>query len=100
MKTIFIIGIIIVIGYLAYNYFIKYPYRYIGYFYPSIENMDKWVESEPLSSVDECRDWVNGMINQYNLADSDNYDYECGKDCYKGDPYSQGVKYTCHTSED
>ena len=98
MKTIFTFVIIIFFGFLIYSFFFKYPYRYVGYFYPVKENMDKWVESKPLSSIDGCRDWVNEMINKYKVYDTENYDYECGKDCYKGDPYNQGVTYTCHSS--
>ena len=40
------------------------------------------------------------MADEYGVSYSGNYDYECGKDCYKGDPYYQGVKYTCHSSVD
>lgn len=77
-----------------------YPYRYVGYFYPSIDNMENWVESEPLNSLGECRLWAEDMADNYNTIIDNNYDYECGKDCYKGDPYNQGVTYTCHTSTD
>ena len=98
MKLIFSIIIIGVVGYFVYNQFFKYPYRYVGYFYPNIDNMDKWVESDPMGSVNECRDWANEMINKYKV-ESGKYDFECGKDCYKGDPYNQGVTYTCHSSE-
>ncbi len=100
MKAIISIIIIFLVGYFIYSQFIKYPYKYVGYFYPSIDNMDKWVESEPLGSVDECRDWADEMVDEYHVASSDNFDYECGKDCYKGDPYNQGVTYTCHSSVD
>lgn len=84
--------LVVVAGWFIYTQFIKYPVRYIGYFYPNTENHDHWIESQPLSSIDDCRNWVNTQIS------NNNYDYECGKDCYKGDPYSQGVNYTCKTS--
>ena len=100
MKTVVTIAIIILLGNLTYNRFIKYPYRYVGYFYPSIENLNNWVESKPFGSVDECREWADAMADEYKVAYSGNYDYECGKDCYKGDPYGQGLTYTCHTSVD
>ncbi|OGM28392.1 hypothetical protein A2801_02565 [Candidatus Woesebacteria bacterium RIFCSPHIGHO2_01_FULL_41_10] len=100
MKAVISIVVILVIGYFVYNQFIKYPYRFVGYFYPNIENMDKWVESKPLGSVDECREWADEMADEYGVASSGNFDYECGKDCYKADPYNQGVTYTCHTSVD
>lgn len=99
MKVIVCIIIILIAGYFLYNNFLKYPYRYIGYFYPDIDSLDKWVESEPLSNIDECREWIDDMANSYGTANSGNFDYECGKDCYKGDPYNQGVTYTCNSSE-
>lgn len=98
MKKLLVIAVVALFCFLIYRLFFKYPYRYVGYFYPDIENMDKWIESEPLESVNSCRDWVNEMINKYKVYESSNYDYECGKDCYKADPYNQGVTYTCHTS--
>ena len=27
---------------------LRYPYRYVGYFYPDIENLNEWEESDPL----------------------------------------------------
>jgi len=91
----YILGLIflIIIGWFIHQRFIKYPVRYVGYFYPDTENYDSWVESQPLKSIEGCRDWVNTQI-----SNSDDYDYECGKDCYKGDPYNQGVNYTCNSS--
>ena len=100
MKSIFTIIVFVVLGYFLYSRFIKYPYRYVGYFYPSIDILSEWVESEPIGSVDECREWAEEMADEYEVAYSGNYDYECGKDRYKGDPYYQGLKYTCHTSVD
>lgn len=100
MKVIISIILVLVISYFLYNTFIKYPYRFVGYFYPNIENMDKWIESEPLGSIEECREWADKKADEYRVASNSNFDYECGKDCYKGDPYNQGVTYTCHTSVD
>lgn len=104
MKTILATIVIFTIGYFIYSHFIKYPYRYVGIFYPNAENLNKWVESEPFGSADECREWAEEMADDYiyslGLAYGGNYDYECGKDCYKGDTYSQGVTYTCKTSVD
>jgi hypothetical protein len=97
MRNVLITAVLILLGFFAYRQFIKYPYRYVGYFYPDIENMNNWVESQPLGSLNSCHNWVNEMINKYRVYDN-NYDFECGKDCYKGDPYGQGVIYTCHTS--
>lgn len=96
-KLIIILLIVIftLIGRAIYFQFVKYPYRYIGYFYPNIDNLEYWDESGPVSSVEECKEWVNTMIVKYNAI---NYDYECGKDCYKGDPYDQNNQYTCRTS--
>jgi len=66
--------------------------------------MEKWDESNPLPSLDACRNWVDEMTDYYfdqdKNFDIDNFDYECGKDCYKGDPYLQGVTHTCRTSDD
>jgi hypothetical protein len=91
-----IVGVIFVlICCLIYSRFAKYPYRYIGYFYPNIDNMEYWDESGPVTSVEECKEWVDKMVVKYNAT---NYDYECGKDCYKGDPYDQNNQYTCRTS--
>ena len=105
MKILLAIIIVIYSGYLLYTNFIKYPYRYVGYFYPDIENLEYWVESKPFKSVEACKEWVDEVVDQYAdiLAASGkeydyNFDYECGKDCYKADPYNQGVTYTCHTS--
>jgi len=100
MKAILIIGILIFVGHWGYKNYVQYPYRYVGYFYPNINNLNKWVESEPMSSVDECREWADEMSDEYGVASSGDFDYECGKDCYKGDPYSQGLTYTCNTSVD
>lgn len=100
MKAILVIIGIVVFGYFFYGKFVKYPYRYVGYFYPDVNYMEKWVESEPMSSVDECQEWAEEMADRYKVAFNGNYDYECGKDCYRGDPYKQGVTYTCHTSVD
>lgn len=100
MKAIILLGIFLFIGYWGYKNYIKYPYRYIGYFYPSVDNLSNWVESEPLGSVEECREWADAMSDEYDVASSGNFDYECGRDCYKGDPYNQGLTYTCNTSVD
>jgi len=97
---IIVIIILVVMGNFLYKRFIKYPYRYVGYFYPSIYNLNKWVESEPFDSVEECRDWADGMADHYGVAVTADYDYECGKDCRKGDEYNQGVKYDCYSSVD
>jgi len=94
MKLVFAVIALLFAGWFIYNSFLKYPVRYIGYFYPDKSNMEKWIESPPLSSVDACRDWVNTQIKDENQ----NYDYECGKDCYKGDPYNQGLTHTCNSS--
>jgi len=98
MRNVLIIVLLVFSGLFIYRQFFKYPYRYVGYFYPDIENMDNWVESKPLGSLDSCRGWVNEMINKYKVYDSSGYDFECGKDCYKGDPYNQGVTHTCRSS--
>lgn len=82
-------------GFQLYKYFLKYPYRYVGYFYPDIENMEYWDESGAFGSVNECKEWVDKMVVKYKAT---NFDYECGKDCYKGDPYDQNNLYTCRTS--
>lgn len=100
MKAIIVLGIFLFVGYWGYTNYIKYPYRYVGYFYPSINNLSKWVESEPMNSVEECREWADEMSAEYGVASSGSFDYECGKDCYKGDPYSRGLTYTCNTSVD
>lgn len=100
MNKALIIGIILFFLYLIYRNFIKYPYRYVGYYYPNLENLNAWVESKPFKSVEDCRYWAEGMADRDGVAYSGEYDYECGKDCYKGDPYSQGVTYTCHSSVD
>ena len=75
---------------------------YVGYFYPSIENHDIFVESDRLGSMDECRDWVNSQIAIYSNKgydfDRQSYDYECGVNCREGDDYNQGTKFTCKSS--
>ena len=40
------------------------------------------------------------MEDKYTLNNNNYTDYECGKDCYKGDPYFQGNTYTCNSSLD
>ena len=93
--------VVFILFFIAVNFIIhqlRYPYRYVGYFYPDIENLNEWEESDPLRSLDECREWVGKMVSAH--GHNRDYDYECGKDCYKGDPYNQGVTYTCETSTD
>jgi len=100
MKNIFVILIFIAIGYFIYRNFIKFPYRYVGFFYPNIDNMEKWIESEPFNTLESCREWAAEMEDKYTFNSNNYTDYECGKDCYKGDPYFQGVTYTCNSSLD
>lgn len=76
MKTssIFILGAVI-IGFIVFSN----NDSWIGFYYPDANNLDKWVQSDKLDSLDECRDWVDGMV----LAryQDTNSDYECGQNC-------------------
>jgi len=76
---------------------------YIGYFYPDTNIDDRFIESDPLYSLDECQRWKNSQISIFEKVgyyDEGNrtWDYECGVDCREGDDYNQGTKYTCKGS--
>ena len=94
---------IVFIIFFAQSYYknnIKYPVRFVGYFYPVYGETSKFIESEPLKTIEDCRDWAEDQADNYGGSGYSNYDYECGKDCYKGDPYGGGVIHTCKTSVD
>jgi len=98
--VLFIVGIsLIVFKFIKNN---SYPVRYIGYFYPYYGKTEIFLESTPINTIEECREWVEVQYDNYQYKDTDSkdYDYECGKDCYLGDKYSAGVNYTCKTSVD
>lgn len=97
MKNIFAIVVVIIISILIHNLLFNNNIKYVGYFYPDKENMEDWSESDPLNSLTECQDWVNNMIDLYEISDENQYDYVCGKDCKKEDAYNQGVSYTCRS---
>ena len=86
---------------------IKKPIIYVGYFYPNYEKLELWKESDSLSSLDECMEWVDATADEYSdyllftfnkEYDYSLMDYECGVDCRLGDEYGQGSKYTCKTT--
>jgi len=80
----------------------SYDAQFIGYFYPNYGKTEIFIESPPLKTIEECRDWVEVQHDNYSYKESEStdYDYECGKDCTIGDKYSAGVKYTCQLSVD
>ena len=62
--------------------------NWMGVFY--IEgNLQNETISSPMSSLEECRDWVDEQSQVYG---SSNYDYECGRDCELSE---SGTIYHC-----
>lgn len=51
-----------------------------GFYYPSAFNLAKDVRSGELTSLDQCRVWINGQRMRSGIHDGDD-DYECGKNC-------------------
>ena len=49
-----------------------------AYFYPNRNNLDIVESNTGLSSIDECRDWVNRQASIRNDPNMTRSDYECG----------------------
>ena len=58
--------------------------KWTGFYYPNEGDLLNYKKSPELKSLDECRSWVNGMVNKYN-PNGYGYDYECGKNCKLSD---------------
>lgn len=55
--------------------------RWIGFYYPSKSDLSTFTKSPELSSLEECRSWVEQTKGSMsNHADAED-DYECGKNC-------------------
>lgn len=50
--------------------------NWTGFYYPDFNDMSKWTTSPKLDSLDECRDWVDGVADYSKM-----FDYECGYKC-------------------
>lgn len=61
-----------------------------GYYYPNSQDLLNYTESPVYSSLQECRNWVQSQVNQYNPSGS-GYDYECGKNCELKEGYTSLV---------
>lgn len=82
--------------------------NYIAFFYPNVEDLNVWVESEPLNTIEECRDWVDAEadVYAYNLKEKKNerydynFDYECGYKCRVDTVFDGKNVITCEKTEE
>jgi hypothetical protein len=78
-----IVSFLLIMG--LYMFFIK-PDVWLGFYYPNQNDLSKNVQSQKLSSLEECRNWVDTQIPLYNPSGT-GYDYECGKECEYDESY-------------
>lgn len=58
---------------------------WIGFYYPDPINLSVYEQSPELSTLEECRNWVENQRLLKNKNEGE-YDYECGSGCkYKSD---------------
>lgn len=68
-----------------------FSWKYIWFYYPDKNNLEKFIESPDLNSIEECRNWVNWQwyVNW-------KWDYECWYKCR----YDKWISlYICKTTE-
>jgi len=65
------------------------PPKFIGFYYPDAGNLFDYKQSPELTSLEQCREWVDDVKN--GRTDND-FDYECGKCCKLSDG---GGIYVC-----
>lgn len=69
---------------------------WLGTFYFNKDNLTRYTINHELGSIDECRDWVEGQADLYNIPEGV-WDYECGKNCkYKEDSQMYLCQETLH----
>lgn len=73
------IGTIVVIGLIWFFFFSKAD-TWQGFYYPNAGDLTTDIPSPIYKTLDECRDWADGMVDKYN-PNGEGYDYECGKNC-------------------
>ncbi len=74
-----IFGVIVlgIIGWFVWTHYI-YPPTWMATFYYNPGDLTQYWQTQGLSSVEQCRNWVNGQ----SIRDIDGvFDYECGKNC-------------------
>ncbi|MBI2017452.1 hypothetical protein HYS92_00220 [Candidatus Daviesbacteria bacterium] len=74
-----IFGVIVIIG-LIWWFFFRQADTWQGFYYPNAGDLTRDIKSPIYKSIDECRDWVDSMVDRYNPS-GEGYDYECGKNC-------------------
>ena len=62
--------------------------KWIGFYYPDPINLHVYEQSPELSTLEECRNWVENQRLLKNKKEG-GYDYECGVDC----KYKPEAKY-------
>lgn len=95
MKDALEVIILLILLYALYKW--RNPKPYALYFYPDKTHMNKFLETSPLKTKKDCYG-VLKLYVKYNTENGKQWDYECGKNCRPGDPYGQGVRYTCESS--
>lgn len=69
------------------GYFIaKGQVKWIGFYYPDVNDLSKYNRSSELKSFEACREWVDSQVGIYNPS-GEGYDYECGKNCRFDDSF-------------
>lgn len=60
-----------------------------GFYYPDKDNIgdeSTWVIQPGLSSLEACRNWIDGKAGS-----NSNFDYECGNKCRFDDSYKMTI---------
>jgi len=82
LGCIFVIGIVIGIGYLGFNLlkdaFAPRPWK--GMFFPDASKAGYTSVTKDFKTLEECRAWANNEAEKESLS-ADVWSYECGKNC-------------------
>ena len=77
MGNLLSIVVVIFIFFWAWNNLISPP-KFIGFYYPNADNLLVYKQSPELSSLEQCRNWIDDISG--GRTDT-SFDYECGKNC-------------------
>ena len=87
------VGLILLIGLVIVgSIFLFKKDTYIGFYYPNQNDLTKHIQSEKLTSLEECRSWIEAQEGMHTPSGY-GYDYECGKNCKE--PDSADSLYIC-----